>query len=212
MISASPHATRRLGERNPVLLVHGLTDTIAVFTKMTPYLSGLGWSVHSFNLIPNNGNCHLEVLAKQVADYVENTFAPNQAIDAIGFSMGGIVSRYYIQRLGGINRVQRFISIAAPNNGTLVAYLSWHIGCVQMRPESAFLRDLNRDAAMLERLNFTVIWTPYDLMIVPAQSSQMSAGKEVIVPAPFHAWMVSDDRCLKAVVEALSEPVLVASH
>jgi triacylglycerol lipase len=147
-----------------------------------------------------------------VADYVAKTFDPGQAIDVIGFSMGGIVARYYIQRLGGIDRVQRFISISAPNNGTLAAYLSWRPGCVQMRPDSPFLQDLNRDAQMLRRVNFTVMWTPYDLIIVPAESSRMPVGKEVIVPARLHAWMLTDDRCLKAVAEALSEPVLVVSR
>jgi len=211
MNTASNYATRRVRERNPVLLIHGISDTIAVFRRMSAYLSGLGWSVYHFDLIPNNGDLCLDKLAKQVADYVAKTFDPKQPIDVIGFSMGGMVSRYYIQRLGGIDRVQRFISISAPNNGTLTGYLSHRPGCVQMRPDSEFLRDLNRDAAMLERLNFTVIWTPFDLMIVPPNSSQMPVGKEVTVPVRLHSWMLADERCLKAVAAALSEPILVAS-
>jgi len=207
---ASAYATAKLRDRNPVLLIHGITDTIAVFQGMATYLSAQGWSVHSFNLIPNNGDLSLDQLAAQVADYVAKTFDPKQPIDVIGFSMGGIVSRYYIQRLGGIDRVQRYISISAPNHGTLAAHLSWRPGCIQMRPDSEFLRDLNRDTSMLARLNFTVLWTPYDLIIVPAKSSQMPVGKEVIVPARLHAWMLTDERCLKAVAAALSEPVLVA--
>ncbi len=206
-------AAPTLRERNPVLLIHGITDTSAVFSKMTPYLNRLGWSVHSFNMIPNNGDCHLDKLAKQVADYVEKTFDPSQAIDVVGFSMGGIVSRYYIQRLGGIERVQRFVSISAPNQGTLAGYLSWRPGCVQMRPDSEFLQDLNRDAVdILGRLNFTVIWTPYDLIIVPSHSSQMPVGKQVIVPARLHSWMLTDGRCIDAVATALSEPILTASR
>lgn len=212
MNRTSNYATHTQRDRNPVLLVHGINDTIAVFSKMTPYLSQLGWSVHSLNMIPNNGQCRLDLLAKQVADYVDQTFDPSQPIDVIGFSMGGIVSRYYIQRLGGVERVQRFVSISAPNNGTLTGYLSWRPGCVQMRPDSEFLRDLNRDAVdILGRLNFTVIWTPHDLMIVPSNSSQMPVGKEVTVPARLHSWMLTDDRCLKAVVTALSEPILANS-
>lgn len=212
MIGASNYATGTKRGRNPVLLVHGINDTIAVFSKMAPYLSNLGWSVHNFNMIPNNGGCCLGLLAKQVADYVAQTFGPKQPIDVVGFSMGGIVSRYYIQRLGGAEQVQRFVSISAPNNGTWTGYLSGRLGCTQMRPDSAFLQDLNRDAVdILGRLNFTVIWTPYDLMIVPADSSQMAVGKEVTVPVRLHSWMLTDDRCLKEVVRALSEPILAHS-
>jgi len=202
----------RLEQRNPVLLIHGLRDTIAVYRQMTAHLSGLGWSVYSFDMVPNNGDFPLEKLAQQVADFVAKTFDPEQAIDIIGFSMGGIVSRYYIQRLGGIDRVQRFISICAPNNGTLTAYLSWRPGCIQMRTDSEFIRDLNRDATLLGRLNFTVIWTPYDLMIVPARSSQMPVGKEVIVPVYLHPWMLADPVALQAVVAALAEPIFIPSN
>ncbi len=213
MNGASDFSRRTQPERNPVLLIHGISDTIAVFSKMVPYLSRLGWSVHHFNMIPNNGDCCLDVLAKQVADYVAQTFDPQQPIDIVGFSMGGIVSRYYIQRLGGAERVQRFVSISAPNNGTLAGYLSWRPGCVQMRPDSTFLQDLNQDAVdILERLNFTVIWTPYDLMIVPPNSSQMPVGKEVTVPVRLHSWMLTDARSLQAVAKALSEPILANSR
>ncbi|MEH2204356.1 MAG: triacylglycerol lipase [Nostoc sp.] len=194
-------------QRNPVLLIHGIDDTRAVFQKMAVHLVLQGWSVHSLNLVPNNGVVGLDELAKQVADYVTATFAPEQRLDLIGFSMGGIVSRYYVQRLGGINRVQRFITISSPHHGTVVAYGSGRPGCLQMRPDSIFLKDLNSDAVMLGQLDFTSIWTPYDLMIVPANSSQMSVGSQVIVPVTLHPWMLTDSRSLAAVTAALAKPI-----
>ncbi|MBE9197989.1 MULTISPECIES: triacylglycerol lipase [unclassified Nodularia (in: cyanobacteria)] len=194
-------------QRNSVLLIHGIDDTGAVFNKMVDYLRQLGWSVYTLNLIPNNGEVGLDILAQQIADYVVNTFAPEESIDLIGFSMGGIVSRYYVQRLGGINRVQRFITISSPHHGTVTAYASQRHGCLQMRRNSEFIQDLNADAVMLGQLNFTSIWTPYDLMIVPAKSSQMPLGKEVVVPVVLHSWMLTDYRSLAAVASALSEPI-----
>jgi len=68
---------------------------------------------------------------------------------------------------GGIDRVQRFITLAS--HTTAPGWLTYVTpGCVQMRPDSPFLQQLNQDAIMLEQLNFTSIWTPFDLMIVPA--------------------------------------------
>ncbi|AFY45898.1 triacylglycerol lipase [Nostoc sp. PCC 7107] len=192
---------------NPVLLIHGISDTEAVFRKMRNYLQDKGWSVYALNLVPNNGDVGLDILAQQVADYIAATFAPEQTLDIVGFSMGGIVSRYYVQRLGGIERVQRLITISSPHHGTYVAYGSWRPGCEQMRTHSNFLKDLNSDAVMLKQLNFTSIWTPYDLMIVPAKSSQMPIGTEVIIPAASHPWMLTDSRSLAAVATALAEPI-----
>ena len=193
--------------RNPVLLVHGMNDTGKVFSKMAPLLSQWGFSVYDLDLIPNNGDECLDCLAQQLADYIEKAFSPEQGLDLVGFSMGGIVSRYYVQQLGGIDRVQRFITISSPHRGTMLAYGSQRPGCLQMRPDSPFLKDLNRDISMLERLNFTSIWTPLDLMIVPANSSQMPVGKDVQVLVPLHPWMLIDSKSIQAVANALSEPL-----
>lgn len=193
--------------RNPVLLVHGINDTGAVFHRMAPYLTQRGWSVYDLDLMPSNGDLSLDQLGQQVANSVAATFAPEQPFDLVGFSMGGIVSRYYVQCLGGINRVQRLITIASPHHGTWIAYLSDRLGCLQMRPDSAFIQQLNQKAVMLEQLNFTSIWTPFDLMIVPANSSQMQVGQNVQVPVLTHAGMITDAMSLEVVVTALSEPL-----
>lgn len=192
---------------NPVLLVHGINDTKAVFQRMAPYLTQRGWSVYDLDLMPSNGDLRLDELGQQVANSVAATFAPEQHVDLVGFSMGGIVSRYYVQCLGGIERIQRFITIASPHHGTWMAYLCDRPGCLQMRPNSPFLMQLNQEAGTLARLNFTSIWTPMDLMIVPANSSQMQVGQNVQVPVLSHAAMITDPMSLDAVVTALSEPL-----
>lgn len=87
-------------QRNPLLLIHGIDDTGAVFYRMGKYLKQQGWSVYALDLVPNNGAVGLDKLAQQVADYVAKEFPPEQPLDLVAFSMGGIVSRYYIQRLG----------------------------------------------------------------------------------------------------------------
>ncbi|MGK7900723.1 MAG: esterase/lipase family protein [Hormoscilla sp.] len=194
-------------KRNRVLLIHGIDDTVVVFDTMSAYLKQRGWDVYSLDLIPCNGDCGLDLLAQQVADYVTKTFRPDEPFDLVGFSMGGIISRYYVQRLGGLSRVQRFITISSPHHGSWLGYARQNPGCQQLRPDSDFLQDLNRDAAMLARLNFTSIWTPFDLMILPANSSSMPVGKELTVPILVHSWMVRDSQSLKLVAQALMEPL-----
>jgi triacylglycerol lipase len=192
--------------RNPVLLIHGIDDTFAVFNKMSAYLNTLGWSVHTLDLIPSNGDVGLDKLALQIRDYADRTFPANQPFDLVAFSMGGIVSRYYVQRLGGINRIQRFVTIATPHHGTLTAHFRPNIGAEQMKPGGAFLERLNQDVAMLNKISFTSIWTPLDLMIFPANSSHMPFGREVKINVAAHPWMLTDPRSMKAVAEALSVP------
>jgi triacylglycerol lipase len=193
--------------RNPILLVHGLMDTSHKMRKISRHLQDLGWQVFDIDLKANNGDTRLEILAGQVADLVDRTFAPEQQIDLLGFSMGGLVTRYYIQRLGGIDRVQRFITISAPHQGTFAAHFSLRPGCIQMRPNSDFIKDLRRDVDRLNYLNFTSLWTPFDLIILPPSSSQLGIGTERSFPVLAHPLMVADRRMLDAIVEALSQPI-----
>jgi len=199
-------------DRNPVILIHGIWDTKTIFSTMSAHLTKLGWCVHSLNLTPNDGSLGLDSLAKQLADYISETFDPEQALDIVGYSMGGIVSRYYVQRLGGIHRVQRFVTISSPHKGTLTAYSLPLPGYLDMRPNSGLLRDLNQDVTMLKRINFTSMWTPFDVMIVPSNSSQMPVGKEVKVNVLLHRQMVTDPQSINALVEELKAPIAILNE
>jgi triacylglycerol lipase len=198
-------------QRNPVLLLHGINDTATVFNRLSIHLTQQGWAVHHFNMVPCNGDAGIECLAEQVADYIYNTFPAHQTIDLFGFSMGGIVSRYYVQRLGGIERVHRLITLVSPHLGTWIAYGSRRPAALQMRPNSPFLQDLNRDAAMLERLNFTSLWVPLDMMmIVPGKSSVLPIGRNVrLGDWALHGPLIRDRRSLEAIATALAEPLRV---
>ncbi|MGF1512707.1 MAG: lipase family alpha/beta hydrolase [Elainellaceae cyanobacterium] len=192
--------------QNPVLLIHGLDDTSAKFYRLRPYLRDRGWPVHCIDLKPSSGAVGIDVLAHQVSEYVRQTFGPEQPIDLVGYSMGGLVSRYYLQHLGGLGRAQRLVTVASPHNGTLTAYLRPNVGASQMRRGSPFLAHLNQSVSQLNQLCVTSIWTPLDLMIVPPQSSRLPVGRQVNVPVALHHWMVEDPLALRAIAMALREP------
>jgi triacylglycerol lipase len=196
-----------MSQRNPIVLVHGMWDTESVFEKLKPYLQSRGHDVYSFDMLPSNGAAPLEVLAAQLANYIDRTFGRDPAIDLLGFSMGGIVSRYYLQRLGGLDRTQRFVTVSSPHNGTTMAELAFLPGAKQMRVGSLFLQDLNRDLDRLATLQFTSIWTPLDAIIVPAASSQLSVATNQKVLVPWHKLMVYDRRSLAAIGQALEKPL-----
>jgi triacylglycerol lipase len=188
---------------NPVVLVHGYKDTAAKLRKMACYLNQLGNQTHLVTLIPSWGEVGIDVLATQLCEFIEASVGNDRRLNLVGFSMGGLVARYYVQRLGGIKRVERLITIASPHRGTWMAHLRRNPGCSQMLPGSNFLRELNADAAMLNQLQFTSIWTPLDLMIIPAWSSRLGVGRELRMLIPAHPLMVWQRCCLKIVAELL---------
>jgi triacylglycerol lipase len=193
---------RRIAARNPLVLIHGIGDTTVLFDRLCSHLD-IPERIHCFNLVPNNAAIGLEKLAEQVASYIDDRITGEAKVDIVAFSMGGLVARYYVQRLGGMRRVERLITISTPHHGTWMAFLYWNTGARQMRPGSGFLRDLNRDAGLLKSIRFTSLWTPLDLMIVPASSSVMAEARSVAVNVPAHPLMMRDPRVLRLVKQAL---------
>lgn len=191
----------------PVILVPGFYSTASAFDKLSNYLMELGWSVYILELVPNTGELELEYLAKQLADFISKTFPNQQLVNLVGFSMGGIVSRYYVQELGGIDRVQKLITVASPHYGTKAAYLCDRKACLQLRPDSKFLQDLNRHIFMLAQIGFTSIYNPLDFIILPPQSSLVPVGENVTVPVLHHAWTVTDEKIFQAISTALNKPL-----
>jgi triacylglycerol lipase len=188
----------------PVVLVHGLDDTSKKFRRMRAFLSARGWQVYAPDLKPSNGDLPLEQLAQQLADYINDTLGPEAPFHLLGYSMGGLVTRYYLQRLGGLTRVRRYLTLSSPHNGTWAGYGRWNAGCKQMRPNSAFLKDLNRDIGRLEPTHMVSLWTPFDLIIIPATSSIVSIGENHSIPVLVHPGMVSDHRSLLQVADILA--------
>jgi len=189
--------------RNPVLLVHGFLRTARSMKRMQRWLEQRGWKVSVLTLSPSDGSLSLTRLAEQIAAYIAENCPPDCRIDLIGYSMGGLVCRDYVQRLNGAARVDRLITISTPHHGTRLAYLSPRPGCREMRPASSFLNSLNHSIRSLERLDFTSIWTPFDLMILPASSSRIPVGRECKRWVMAHPLMIWQRSCFREIEKVL---------
>jgi len=162
----------------------------------------------AIDLLPNDGRAIVPVLAAQVAHAVDEAIASidgdDPRVDVVGFSMGALVTRYYLQRGGGKSRVRRFVSISGPHAGTINALALPFAGVRQMRPGSELLRDLASDPDPWGPVEVHTVWTPYDLMILPARSSKLpGARSERVIPVKMHRWMITDPRVLDHVASLL---------
>jgi len=189
----------------PVLLVHGIWDDGARFDRMTEALTEreLG-PVAALDLKPNDGRAPIERLAAQVEEAAAPLLEDAGRIDLVGFSMGALVSRYWLQRMGGKTRTRRFVSISGPHAGTLTAWAMPFDGVRQMRPNSALLEDLASDDDPWGDVEVHTVWTPFDLMILPPRSSRLAqAYADHRLPVPMHRFMITDRRALDRVAEIL---------
>ena len=164
-----------------------------------PPLRGEGYRCIVPSLTPNDASTGLELLAEQLKAHIDaETKGADNPIFLVGFSMGGLVSRYYLQELEGHRKTKAFFSIAAPHHGSLMAYLSGNRGAQQMRPGSGFLQALEQSSTLLNDTPCYSYWTPFDLMILPASSSiwdQAENVKTYVLCHPLmvkNSWLIND--------------------
>jgi triacylglycerol lipase len=186
----------------PVVLVHGILASGADMERLGRHLRSQAREVFQPTLTPSGGHAPIEELARQVAGFIDEKIG-SRPFDLVGFSMGGLIARHYLQRLGGIEKVGRFITMATPHHGTHMARLRRLPGWVQMRPGSEFLRDLASDADTLRRIPFTSLRTPLDTIIVPSRSSEMPQARNIRMWAATHPSFILERRCIRAVAAVL---------
>lgn len=206
-VPATASAPGEASGRVPVLLVHGIDDDARSLAPLAEGLARAGFQdVQIVELKPNNGAAPISVLAGQVAEAAGSLRARTGSarVDVVAFSMGALVSRYYLQRLEGRSHVRRFVSISGPHAGTLTGWLRANPGARDMRPGSELLRGLAADEAAFGDVQVFSLWTPLDLMIVPARSSRLAGARERTIPVVLHPLMLRDGRVLRSVEEALT--------
>jgi triacylglycerol lipase len=145
----------------------------------------------------------LEDLAKEFAVYVNRELPDVRKFDVVAFSMGGLLTRFYLQH-GGAKRVRKLVTISSPNRGTLVAWLLWNDAGKQMRPHSDFLNSLNSDLGCYRTIPWLTIRTPFDLTIVPSSNTEMPVAVNTKTVVLAHPLMISNDRVVQQVFEFLN--------
>ncbi len=202
-LPASGNGTADKAGVKRVLLVHGIYNSGNYMRNMKRLLVSKGWEVYAISLRPNDASISFEAMARQLDTFVKASIPDGAKFDLVGFSMGGLVCRYYVQKLHGYRRVRRLVTISTPNHGTLWAWLSGRAGVREMRPNSALLKELNSDAGTLTPLDYTSIYTPLDLTVLPPSSSRMAVARNVVSWVPLHALMVHMPGPLRAMAQAL---------
>ena len=155
----------------PILLVHGLVDNRSIFTLLRRTLRRRGFGrVIPLNYSPLTQD--VRTVAARLAALIEKTCEETgyERVHVIGHSLGGVVARYYVQRMGGDARVHTLCTLGSPHAGTHAAKL-WPGGVVrQLRPGSDLMLELAEPAAGC-RTRFVAFWSDMDQLIVPQRAA-----------------------------------------
>ncbi|MEV5161930.1 alpha/beta fold hydrolase [Streptomyces sp. NPDC053728] len=160
------------GERPPVVLLHGFIDNRSVFVLLRRSLARHGWHhLESLNYSPLT--CDIRTAAELLDRHVEEICARtgHREIDIVGHSLGGLIARYYVQRLGGDRRVRTLVTLGTPHGGTAAAPLAGaHPIVRQMRGGSDLIEELRLPAPGC-RTRFISFWSELDRVMLPVETA-----------------------------------------
>jgi alpha/beta hydrolase fold len=161
-----------LAARTPVLLVHGLADNSSVFAVMRRSLRRRGFaSVCSWNYSPLLGD--VAAAAADLADHVEQICQDtgHERVHVVGHSLGGLISRYFVQRLGGDRRVDTLVTLGTPHQGSRWAHVVPVPLIRQLRPGSELYQELAEPVRRCTT-QMTAIYSDIDQMVLPTSSGR----------------------------------------
>ena len=192
----------------PILLVHGMVDNRAIFTVLKRRLRKRGFGrVLTINYSPVTND--IRQAARDLAVEVEAVVAETgfERIHVIGHSLGGLIARYYVQRLGGDERVHTLVTLGSPHEGTVTAHLLPVQLCRQLRPGSELYAELAEPGRC--RTRFVAYWSDLDQLIIPHQSGRLEhpdlSARNVRVHGVGHMSLPLDGQLVHEISALLSE-------
>ena len=193
----------------PILLLHGLVDNRSIFTVLRRALRRRGfgrvWTMN-YHVLTHDVRAAAQRLAATVDAICEQT--GYERIHVIGHSMGGIIARYYVQRMGGDARVHTLVTLGSPHGGTRAAHLLPRGVCRQLTPRSDVIAELAEPAPSC-RTRFVSFWSDLDALISPKASVRVDhpdlSARNVFVRGVGHMSLPIDSRVTREIAATLAQ-------
>ena len=189
-------------------MIHGLWNTSSIFSCITSKLDEIGIEYFAPTLNHSYGMTSIIDLTNKLNKLILEKYGLEKEINILGFSMGGIIGRYWIQKFNGYKRTRRFISLGSPHKGTLTAQLVPKYpfrGISEMKINSKFLRELARNDFFLDDIECINIFTYWDMMVFPSWLTNLNFGKKISVKVFKHRNLVKN----KFVVDKIIDEIIM---
>ena len=195
-----------MAKRNPIILIHGLWNTSSIFSLISSKLDEKEVEYFAPTLNHAFGMTSIVELTNLMDQLIVEKYGLEQEIDILGFSMGGIIGRYWINKLNGHKRTKRFMTIGSPHNGTLTSQIVPKYpfrGISEMKINSSLLRDLANYDYFLNDIDCISFFTYWDLMVFPGWRANLNVGEKISLNIFKHRNLVRNPEAVEKIIERL---------
>ena len=195
-----------MANRNPIILIHGLWNTSSIFSLISSKLDEKEVEYFAPTLNHAFGMTSIVELTNLIDQLIVEKYGLEQEIDILGFSMGGIIGRYWINKFNGYKRTKRFITIGSPHNGTLASQLVPKYpfrGISEMKINSSLLRDLAKYDYFLNDIECISFFTFWDLMVFPGWRAHLNVGEKISLKILKHRNLVRNPAAVERILERI---------
>ena len=194
----------------PIILLHGYFHNRSAFVIMRRSLKKFGFrsvDTMNYNVIGHDVQELAHQLAAHVDEILERTGGTH--VHLIGHSLGGLVARYYIQKLGGHEKVHTCITLGTPHRGTHAAWVGRGKTARQLRPGSLLLRQLTRSARAMP-VRFISFYSNLDSLVLPASNAKITEpslrARNIFVKDLGHLSLLISRPLIRSIAEILASP------
>ena len=193
-------------KRNPIILIHGLWNTSSIFSSITSELEKKGIEYFAPTLNHSYGMTSINELSNLLNELILEKYGFDTEIDILGFSMGGIIGRYWINRFYGYKRTRKFITIGSPHKGTIASQLVPKYpfrGISEMKINSPLLKELSNYDYLLNNIDCISFFTYYDLMVFPGWRAILNVGEKKSLKVFKHRNLVKNKKAVDQIIYSL---------
>ena len=195
-----------LSKRKPIILIHGLWNTSDIFSLITAKLDEIGIEYFAPTLEHKYGMKSIVELTNLLNDLIIEKYGYKKELDILGFSMGGIIGRYWINKFNGYKRTRRFITVGSPHKGTLASQLVPKYpfrGISEMKINSHLLRELSKSDYLLNGIECISFFTYWDLMVFPGWKASLNSGEKISLKIYKHKNLIRNPNAVGKIIEKL---------
>ena len=195
-----------MSQRNPIILIHGLWNKSDIFSSITSKLDEIGIEYFAPTLNHKYGVTSIVKLAYILNDLILEKYNLEKDLDILGFSMGGIIGRYWINEFNGYKRTRRFITVGSPHKGTLASQLVPKYpfrGIYEMKINSRLLNELSKKDYLLNKIDCTSFFSYWDLMVFPGWRANLNKGEKLSLKVYKHKNLIRKQEAIERIIERL---------